>query len=120
MRLMHTISDADAADSRRHRATVAQTGNAEMPTVVTPIARSDAPSAAAASAYATPRNGCGQGRRRWPVEQTFALLHRYRRLATCYHRTIETHQALVSLPDDRAAEIMFDPFAHGADGGGGR
>jgi transposase len=43
------------------------------------------------------KNGSGLGRQRWPVEQTFALLHRYRRLATCYERTIETHAAFVAL-----------------------
>ena len=42
-------------------------------------------------------NGSGLGRYRWPVEQTFALLHRFRRLATCYERTIETHAAFVAL-----------------------
>jgi transposase len=42
-------------------------------------------------------SGSGLGRYRWPVEQTFALLHRFRRLATCYERTIETHAAFVAL-----------------------
>jgi transposase len=42
-------------------------------------------------------NGSGLGRFRWPVEQTIALLHRFRRLATCYERTIEIHEAFVSL-----------------------
>jgi transposase len=43
------------------------------------------------------RSGSGFGRHRWRVEQAFALLHRYRRLATCYDRTIETNRALVGL-----------------------
>jgi transposase len=42
-------------------------------------------------------NGSGLGRRRWPVEQTFALLHRYRRLTVCYERTHEMHDAFVGL-----------------------
>jgi transposase len=43
------------------------------------------------------RRGSGLGRQRWPVEQTSALLHRCRRLAVCYERTHEIHDAFVGL-----------------------
>jgi transposase len=42
-------------------------------------------------------HGSGLGRWRWPVERTFAWLHAFRRLATCYERRADIHQALLGL-----------------------
>ncbi len=68
-----------AYDSRRHRQILTRRG------IIVCIARRGT------------TNGSGLGRYRWPVEQTIALLHRYRRLAICYERTSQTHTALVAL-----------------------
>jgi transposase len=42
-------------------------------------------------------HGSGLGRWRWPVERTFAWLHAFRRLAICYERRPDIHQALLGL-----------------------
>ena len=42
-------------------------------------------------------HGSGEGRRRWPVEQTIALVHRYKRLLVCFDRTLESHQAWLDI-----------------------
>lgn len=42
-------------------------------------------------------HGSGLGKQRWPVERTFAWLHRFRRLRTRYERTASLHEAFVSL-----------------------
>jgi transposase len=42
-------------------------------------------------------HGSGLGRQRWVVERTFAWLHQFRRLATCYERRHDLHQALLGL-----------------------
>jgi transposase len=43
------------------------------------------------------QHGSGLGRRRWPVEQTIALIHRYKRLLVCFDRTLETHRAWLDI-----------------------
>ena len=42
-------------------------------------------------------HGSGLGRHRWPVEQTIALVHRFKRLLVCYDRTLESHQAWLDI-----------------------
>jgi IS5 family transposase len=42
-------------------------------------------------------HGSGEGRHRWPVEQTIALVHRYKRLLVCFDRTLETHRAWLDI-----------------------
>jgi hypothetical protein len=42
-------------------------------------------------------HGSGEGRQRWPVEQTIALVHRYKRLLVCFDRTLESHQAWLDI-----------------------
>lgn len=42
-------------------------------------------------------HGSGLGRHRWPVEQTIALIHRYKRLLICFDRTLESHQAWLDI-----------------------
>jgi transposase len=42
-------------------------------------------------------HGSGLGRTRWVVERTFAWLHDYKRLATCYERRADIHEALLAL-----------------------
>ena len=42
-------------------------------------------------------HGSGLGRWRWPVERTFAWLHQFRRLATCYERRHDLLQGLLGL-----------------------
>jgi transposase len=43
------------------------------------------------------KHGSGLGRQRWVVERTFAWLHQFRRLATCYERRHDLHQALLGI-----------------------
>ena len=42
-------------------------------------------------------HGSGLGRTRWVVERTFAWLHHYKRLAACYERRADLHEALLAL-----------------------
>jgi hypothetical protein len=42
-------------------------------------------------------HGSGLGRWRWPVEQTIALVHRFKRLLVCFDRTLESHQAWLDI-----------------------
>jgi transposase len=42
-------------------------------------------------------HGSGLGRWRWVIERTFAWLHQFRRLATCYERRLDLHQGLLGL-----------------------
>jgi transposase len=42
-----------------------------------------------------PAHGSGLGR--WVVERSFAWLHQFRRLATCYERRHDLHHALLGL-----------------------
>jgi transposase len=42
-------------------------------------------------------NGSGLGRVRWVVERSFAWLHAFKRLATCYERRGDLHHAFVTL-----------------------
>ena len=42
-------------------------------------------------------HGSGEGGHRWPVEQTIALIHRYKRLLVCFDRTLESHQAWLDI-----------------------
>ena len=42
-------------------------------------------------------HGSGLGQIRYVVERTFAWLHAFRRLATCYERRHDLHDALLSL-----------------------
>ncbi len=37
------------------------------------------------------------GTLRYVIEQTFALLHQFKRLAVCWERRLDLHNALVSL-----------------------
>jgi transposase len=42
-------------------------------------------------------HGSGLGRFRWPIERTFAWLHRLRRLRTRYDRRADIHEAFLTL-----------------------
>lgn len=42
-------------------------------------------------------HGSGLGRVRWVVERSFAWLHDYKRLAVCYERRADLHEALLAL-----------------------
>jgi len=43
------------------------------------------------------QNGSGLGRVRWVVERTFAWLHAYKRLAICYERRADLHEAFLAI-----------------------
>ena len=42
-------------------------------------------------------NGSGLGRVRWVVERTFASLHAFKRLAICYERRTDLHEAFLAI-----------------------
>jgi transposase len=42
-------------------------------------------------------HGSGLGRTRWVVEPSFAWLHDYKRLAICYERRADLHEALLAV-----------------------
>jgi transposase len=42
-------------------------------------------------------HGSGLGKQRWVVERSFSWLRQYRRLRTRYERSVETHEAFLSI-----------------------
>ena len=69
---------------------------ATAPTTTGPIGASFAGAGARIARRGTD-HGSGHGRHRWPVEQTIALVHRYKRLLVCFDRTLESHQAWLDI-----------------------
>lgn len=68
-----------------------------VPTTTHPTAASFAGEGSPPASRGGAAHGSGLGRHRWPVEQTIALVHRFKRLLVCFDRTPEPHQAWLDI-----------------------
>lgn len=64
-----------------------------VPTTTHPTAASFAGEGSPPASRGGAAHGSGLGRHRWPVEQTIALVHRFKRLLVCFDRTPEPHRS---------------------------